>query len=235
MSDNPYQQPSYDQPVFGQSVMPQPTAPKPPTKKGWSVAFWVMLVLGSVFILGCGCCGGLFYWGMGFLANSVTESYKENAILVEKIGEIKSVSFNFAATGENEGELVFDIKGSKQNGQLFVREQQGQSFGAARLVINGEEFELGPSKPIDEPDGLEQQDQEAEPKETDQQTDQTKDEKEKKPNWVMIRLVPLLVDSKGGQEKMAWLPFLGILATMTPPKEITISPRKIPLSNQRFG
>lgn len=188
MSDNPYQQPSYDQPVFGQSVMPQPTAPKPPTKKGWSVAFWVMLVLGSVFILGCGCCGGLFYWGMGFLANSVTESYKENAILVEKIGEIKSVSFNLTATGENEGELVFDIKGSKQNGQLFVREQQGQSFGAARLVINGEEFELGPSKPIDEPDGLEQQDQEAEPEKTEpektepEKADQTKDEKEKKPN-----------------------------------------------------
>ena len=69
---------------------------------------------------------------------------------MEKIGEIESASFNFKATGENEGELVFDLKGSKQNGQLFVREQQGRSFGAARLVVNGEEFELGASAPISE-------------------------------------------------------------------------------------
>ena len=167
MSDNPYQQPSYDQPVFGQGVMPQPAASKPPKKKGWSVAFWVMLILGAIFILGCGCCGGLFYWGIGFLADSVTESYGNNPILVEKIGEIESASFNFKATGENEGELVFDLKGSKQNGQLFVREQQGRSFGAARLVVNGEEFELGASAPIDEPNEVEQEDPETEPEKTE--------------------------------------------------------------------
>ncbi len=184
MSDNPYQQPSYDQPVFGQSVGTQSSRPQPPKKKGWSVAFWVILILGIVFILGCGCCGGLFYWGIGFLADSVTKSYGDHPILVEKIGEIESASFNMQATGESEGELVFDLKGSKQNGQLIVREQQGQSFGAARLVVGDEEFELGPSKPMGNPNEQEpekkqqpekKQEPEKKPADEKQQTDQKKE------------------------------------------------------------
>lgn len=153
MSDNnPYQQPSYDQPVFGQaaSVQPGPASP-PPKKKGWSVAVWVLLILGIIFVLGCGCCAGTFYWAFGFLSTAVKESYEDNPIVVEKIGEIQSASFNMQETGEvGGGNLVFDIKGSKANGKLIVREQNKQngSFGGAKLVVDGEEFELGPSKPM---------------------------------------------------------------------------------------
>lgn len=153
MSDNnPYQQPSYDQPVFGQAASAQPApAPKPPKKKGWGVAVWVILILGIIFVLGCGCCAGAFYWGIGFLGTAVTESYQDNPIVVEKIGDIKSASFNMQETGDvGGGNLVFDIKGSKADGKLIVRDQNKQdgTFGGAKLVVDGEEFELGPSKPM---------------------------------------------------------------------------------------
>ena len=128
-------------------VQPTPQSTRPQYGKPKSSATKIVLIIlgivGGLGLLGCGCCGGVWYWGVSNLSNVVKEQYSTHPTFQDKIGEVQKFSTNLTATGEQgQGALVFDVKGSKGSGQLIVRDQQGASFGSATLIVDGKSYPL---------------------------------------------------------------------------------------------
>ena len=118
----------------------------PPKSSGGKIILIILGVCGGFVVLGCGCCIGLGFFGLNFLGEMVKEGYGDHEAVVEHIGEIESINVNFEDTDQADGGgMVFDVEGSKGNGQIVVYDQQDESFGDADLRVNGEVINLGPS------------------------------------------------------------------------------------------
>ncbi|HZL90088.1 MAG TPA: hypothetical protein VFB96_17095 [Pirellulaceae bacterium] len=130
---------------------------QPPPRRS-SALWWVLGIGGGVVLLlccGCGVAGYFSFTGvMGFMEGMVKEQFKDDPVIVEHIGEIKTVKTNFTATGEEKQRnpqpgrnvLVFDVTGTKGSGQIVGTQvqapEQGLILENARLRKNGQEFPL---------------------------------------------------------------------------------------------
>jgi hypothetical protein len=113
--------------AFGPPVQPYGA---PPPRKSSKLWLWLLLGLGGIVVAGVVCCGAIGMWGMGAVNNLMTKGMQAelggNPVIQEHIGEIQSVSVNFAETqkmqgqGQGQDAAVMDIKGSKGQGQLLM-------------------------------------------------------------------------------------------------------------------
>ncbi len=147
MSNNPYQPQT-------QSPGVNPSFNQPQEAKSGGCLKIALIVLG-VGILCCGCCGGGMYWlvGKGFrqMGDSIQAQYGEHPVVKEKLGGIDSCSFSWGGTfnyakdnPDSNGFVVFEVSGSKGSGQIAGRQDPAnkQNLTDAKLLMNGEEFEL---------------------------------------------------------------------------------------------
>ncbi len=119
---------SYGQPPTG-PYNPNPylqSGPSRPTRRGgipWWV--WVLMGAGGMAVLACcGVCGGILYLGGSEIENEVAAELRDNPALVEHIGELEDLSYNFNDTyvkyAEEDSIEVFDVRGSKGSGKITV-------------------------------------------------------------------------------------------------------------------
>lgn len=61
---------------------------------------------------------------MGIETDAIAESIKDDPNVMREIGEIESLSYNFNATGDHPDwdVYVYDVKGDKGSGTLYVTE-----------------------------------------------------------------------------------------------------------------
>lgn len=119
---------------------------------GSRVVLVVLAVVGGLLVVGCLACGGLTYFGfnraMGMLADLAEDQYGTHPVVAEHLGEMESLSFNVAATGNvsqelGEDYLVFDVQGTKGDGQLLLRQGPGgQQFASGILRTPEGDFPL---------------------------------------------------------------------------------------------
>ena len=116
---------------------------QPPAKKS-NTWLWILLGVGGVLILGCcGCFGAISFFGkgaldagMGMVAEQIKPGLNADPVVQEHLGEIQEMSWDLMATGEaSKGDgpdkVVWDVKGSKGEGQITG--EMDQTGGAARL------------------------------------------------------------------------------------------------------
>jgi hypothetical protein len=129
-----------------------------PPKRGTSVWLWVLGIGGGVVLLLCCGCVGLGYFGftgiMGFMGDMVKQQIENDPVIVEHIGEVKSVTVNYTDTGKEKQNnpqpgrnvLVFDVQGTKGSGQVVGTQVQAPEPGLvlenARLRKDGKEYPL---------------------------------------------------------------------------------------------
>ena len=111
---------------------------------GSKVLLIVLGVIGALGLLTVGCCVGIAMFSGNVMSDAVKDAYGDNRLVVEHIGEIEDISADFSGTGGSEG-MVFNVEGSKADGQIVVYDQRGQEFGNGDLIVGGQTFELGPS------------------------------------------------------------------------------------------
>ena len=77
----------------------------------------VLIVVGSVVVVAVGL-GFLVMWGLDVLSEQVKADIQDNPVILEHIGRIESIEFDFMASGEAPGDdtLVFSLKGTKGEG-----------------------------------------------------------------------------------------------------------------------
>lgn len=138
---------------YGASSTMQP----PPPKKS-NTWLWILLGVGGVLILGCCGCAGLMYFGgqqamnagMSVIATQLRPKLAEDPVVQQHIGEIQSLEGDFGASIQesnasgSQGELVFNIKGTKGEGVIIGKPANGNaSLENGRLRLkSGEEFPL---------------------------------------------------------------------------------------------
>lgn len=129
---------------------------QPPRRS--NTLWWVLGIGGGVLLLLCLGCVGLGYFGftgiMGFMGNMVKQQIENDPVIVEHIGEVQSVTVNYAETGREQqinpqkgrNVLAFDIKGSKGSGVVVGTQVQAPEPGYvlenARLRKDGQEYPL---------------------------------------------------------------------------------------------
>ncbi len=115
--------------TFGNSPYQSPKfgAPQPQRSSTTKILLWVLGIFGGLGLLSCGCCTGIFYFGMSVLSNEVETEFGSHPLVVEKIGTVSSISFNFSATGAlgEDNLLLFDMVGDK---------------GQAKIICDSDEF-----------------------------------------------------------------------------------------------
>jgi len=143
--NNPFEDPQDDQ-GYAQSPAPRKS------NSGCLIGCSIAAVLG---LLVC-CGGGVLVWRggsemvAGFVNSTLSTEYQrqlaDNPVIVEQIGEIESLEFDFAKTfdeAQKAGErgdnpkLVFQIEGSKGSGTLMIQQDDGDDLGikSATLVM----------------------------------------------------------------------------------------------------
>ncbi len=100
-----------------------PQAPPPRRSTAW---MWIVGGLGLGGLLLCGCCGGFFMFGLSQVETFLRQEAEGHPAMAEHIGEIKSMSANITAMGEESQRrgdgtnvIVYDVKGTKGDGQLL--------------------------------------------------------------------------------------------------------------------
>jgi hypothetical protein len=108
--------------------------PPTPVKPKGSAGKIILIILGVVLggsVLGCGCCGGFMYWGLGQAGRQIADQVRNHPAIVEHIGSDVTCSMNIMATGQEaekrpgEQWVVFDAKGSKGQGQILCKQNPG--------------------------------------------------------------------------------------------------------------
>ncbi len=129
-------------------------APAPPQKS--KSLRWIVIIAGVGLVGMVLCCGGpllLTYFGFNFagkiLASQVRTMIESNPDFASEIGTIESMEMNIMESARYKQEkgdegLVFDVKGSRGSGQLFVvPEPGGKEFSMIVLRLpDGREIEL---------------------------------------------------------------------------------------------
>ncbi len=104
-----------------------------PPRSGNRTLFWVLGIIAALFIAGVIACCGFVYLGVPFvsnqLANQLRPQLQNSPEIVEHIGEIQDMTLNPQAMQQEDqsGKMVFDLQGTKGNGQVVVDPAQ---FGA---------------------------------------------------------------------------------------------------------
>ena len=124
-----------------------PSQPMP--KKSSKGCLIVCITLMVLFALICGCCGFGGYYAIGQLEVAVKAETEADPAILEHIGEIETVDFDFGETiaaaegAEQAGDpspVVFLLKGTKGEGTVLVmmptsEEDGGNQFQSATLVL----------------------------------------------------------------------------------------------------
>ena len=144
MSDGNSANPYLAQPA-SQPAAPPPGPPQPAKKSSIGCILIVLAIVGGGGVLLCCGGGGFMAWfGTRMLGEVVTKSLKDHPVIKEHLGELESMSIDFSATGENNEQdtIVFQAKGSKGTGTLYVKTNQGNGdkpVESARLKLpNGQ-------------------------------------------------------------------------------------------------
>ena len=136
-------------------AMPRRAASAPSSGKTSTV---VLIVVGAVVVIVVGL-GLLVMWGLDVVAEQVKADIQDNPVILEHIGRIESIDFEFMATGAAQGEdtLVFNLKGTKGEGVVTAEvitvddEHEEVRSGTLRLP-SGEKVDLFPeADPAPEP------------------------------------------------------------------------------------
>ncbi len=141
--------PNSPQHTSAQQGAPYQAVAGPPAKKSKGPLFWVLGCLGAMVLMGLVCCGGMVgvtHFGMTQVAQQIQTQVEDDAVIVEQIGEIESLSMSWSETmanaqnqGGNAGEMAFEITGSKGAGTLYITNGQAGGDGPvteARLVTS---------------------------------------------------------------------------------------------------
>jgi hypothetical protein len=128
-----------------------PQAPPPRRSNAW---LWILGGLGLGGLVLCGCCGGFFMFGMSQVSTFMKQEVAGHPAVVQHIGEIRSLSTNVMASGEESQKrgnganvIVFDVRGSNGKGQLLGEQsrnpQPGHFFDRIDLKLpSGEEISI---------------------------------------------------------------------------------------------
>lgn len=137
---------------YSQDFPPNPNDPQQPIKQSASGLKWIIIIVATVFILGLLCCGGfglLGFVGLKMAGSQIQEQIKNDPVIVEEIGEIRSVSMSLTKTTQRANEqpdgeqvVVFDIEGDRGTGVLVGEQGAGGQFSRFRLEKDGQVFEL---------------------------------------------------------------------------------------------
>ncbi|MEM8668256.1 MAG: hypothetical protein AAGG48_12135 [Planctomycetota bacterium] len=117
-------------------------------------------IVSGIFLLVC--CGG-GYWGYKFVTEQfgllVKDQVAGNPVIQEQLGDVESVTFDFRATSTetqkaneqgNPGVLVFNVEGSKANGQLLVDQGPGNEPDFDSMTLVTEDGTRIPINAVDE-------------------------------------------------------------------------------------
>lgn len=144
MSISPNDSFEQDSPSNSEQDPSQPVPKK--SSKGCLIVAVILLVF---FVLICGCCGFGVYYSIGQLEAAVKSEAAADPAILEHIGEIETVDFDFSDTiaaaegAEQAGDpspVAFVLKGAKGEGTLLVMlptsaEGDGNQFQSATLVL----------------------------------------------------------------------------------------------------
>ena len=120
---------------------PRPYPPPPKSSSGKIV--WIILgVMGVIFVLGCGCCGAVFYLVMKVDAQQMAASVKNDPNVQRELGGIETCKINWSETWEEESDTVYvyDVSGPKGSGKLIIEDDWG--IESATLRTAGGEWDL---------------------------------------------------------------------------------------------
>lgn len=115
---------SYDEYSNSYPPPPPPSSPpngyeqEPPRSKrgGGMTVLIVLLVVGGACVLLCCGGGGAFFWfGSNVFSEQVRNELRDNPVIAERIGEIRSMKVDWTKSAAAEGEdvYVFNIEGTK--------------------------------------------------------------------------------------------------------------------------
>ncbi|MHC4816924.1 MAG: Coa1/Tim21 domain-containing protein [Planctomycetota bacterium] len=110
----------------------------------------ILIVIGAVVVIAV----GLYFlvgWGLDMVSEQVKADIQDNPVILEHIGRIESIEFDFMASGAASGDdtLVFNLKGTKGEGVLTAEvitvddEHEEVRSGTLRLA-SGEKVDLFP-------------------------------------------------------------------------------------------
>lgn len=131
----------------------------PPPKKGPSVWLILGIVGGIGFVCVALCCGvGFFFVNMGMDAVSadIEMQVRDDPVIVENIGEIESLDVDWVKSSAHEDQdtFIYDIKGSKGEGELTVKSVSDingneEIIWAALRTPDGQTHSLSPALPAE--------------------------------------------------------------------------------------
>src|SRR5688572_5449554 len=147
---------------MSQSYTPDPSPQRDQSSSTiiWIIVLVLVLVIGvpillvAVMLLGCCGLGIGAYSAAQMTGEMARQQYGNHPVIQEHIGDIQSISPNFAATSEEQQKpasagtsvIVFDVSGPKGSGQLIAQQQPGGEAGNmysdARLRTSAGEFPL---------------------------------------------------------------------------------------------
>lgn len=114
---------------------------------------WILGILGGVVVLGLlVCCGGFYALmnvGMNVVAEDIRMQLRDHPTIQEHVGEIQSIDVAFGASMAHDDDetFVYEVKGSKGNGELTVKsithfDETEEIVSATLRTDDGETFEL---------------------------------------------------------------------------------------------
>ena len=95
----------------------------PPPRKKSKAWIWVSIGVGACLLVFAGC-GAVIFFGMNVGAQEMEDFFRDDPQVRANIGEIQSCSTAFWATinHPNDNVFIYDIKGTKGEGQLIIEE-----------------------------------------------------------------------------------------------------------------
>lgn len=117
----------------------------PPPRRGMPP---LLIAILSLLFLGCACCGGLAYVGMGMFSEQAMVQIRENPEVVEHVGEVREGKLNWGASfSHNDVDVfVFDVKGPKGSGQVTA---SFETSSADEEVLNSGEIKMASGETYD--------------------------------------------------------------------------------------
>ena len=146
------------EPVWLDSDSSDESPPVPPVgKKKRSIAVWLVCLFigGGISMLVC--CGGLFHFGMGLVADGVWEKVESDPRFTAHVGQVKKHQMAYGASfAADKDVLVYDVEGTKWSGRVSVKYEDDDAGDEQILWVRftlstGEIVELKPEGADDAP------------------------------------------------------------------------------------
>ncbi len=121
----------------------------PPPQKTNLTWLWILLGAGGLCIVVC--CGGCILMGAmapGDGSEEVQAAFESHPSIIEHIGTVTAVEFNFidSMDYESESTFVYDIRGTKGSGQIITEESDAvwetEILSAELELPDGQRFRL---------------------------------------------------------------------------------------------